>query len=860
MCFAPILRNIHEISLCERLVVFIILVISAEPNVCSFSTAIVSADKYQGNFHDFKALFDLLKTDMVLYEEYCKAIDDPESSVVFSSIVRLAPFLLPTLLLAEEAGILILKPGLSHFSRLNLRTYSGGVDEKVVIAPKVTGPSPERIRAINDKLVKPYSTEELPYGSIIAVLSILFKKMRIPIKMFSNRPTTMDFRKFFGTCGVHEIAERFHTPRANPPISYTEPLELEQFALSYTGNLAPYNSSSLVSEAFESLTHNPFPSRNIKAHVLQQGQLAFEITDEQIESAETAGAVGIPAVPANDAIAEEAALDPGNFVRDNAVMNDIAMDDGATDSLSSAISEGHSDNGEDYENDGMNYDAEDYEKHQLDDGFGPNLGENPGDLPNPATRGTISARPSEVNSEADALANTGDITNDDSIFEDIAVNRGRKRGANEAILRLRESSMPNSKRQASAEKIAEIEAMLEDVYAKQDEMMAEYHAMNAKRNAEHQAVLEAGERFVDNQAKSEADNKANFDAMNAKFNAMDARCDANHQAVLEAMNVQADATNQAMLEAVKRDAANQIRLKAANQAIKATANELVASSQANSAAINLLLRRDKLRRYEIRRAALEKSKAEKCRARKTKNFRARMAGARTAGTRKARARNARAKKAKVAEAKEAEAGLERDAHSGTGDQSPPIQNSLVTRMASSMKFWNLSWRRAPQQNITDEPGYEGAMGAIPQLVVREPNTDTAEAEAEAKEEEPTPVEENPNDGNLLMIFAALVLGVVLIGAVFICLIVSVIDTPTSESSVDSPAIQYPPSFSTSTAKISDIDCEAGLEVAAAFCSESMCIEKVGMLCDLELEEGNEWQNERLQRHRKQMEDDIKRSI
>lgn len=838
MCFAPILRNIHEISLCERLVVFIILVISAEPNVCSFSTAIVSADKYQGNFHDFKALFDLLKTDMVLYEEYCKAIDDPESSVVFSSIVRLAPFLLPTLLLAEEAGILILKPGLPHFSRLNLRTYSGGVDEKVVIAPKVTGPSPERIRAINDKLVKPYSTEELPYGSIIAVLSILFKKMRIPIKMFSNRPTTMDFRKFFGTCGVHEIAERFHTPRANPPISYTEPLELEQFALSYTGNLAPYNSSSLVSEAFESLTHNPFPSRNIKAHVLQQGQLAFEITDEQIESAETAGAVGIPAVPANDAIAEEAALDPGNFVRDNAVMNDIAMDDGATDSLSSTISEGHSDDGGGYEDDGMNYGAEDYEQHQLDDGFGPNPGENPGDLPNPATRGTISARPSEVNSEVDALANPEEITNDDSIFEDIAVNRGRKRGANEALLGLRESSMPNSKRQASPEKIAEIEAMLEDVYAKQDEIMAEYQAMNAKRHAEHQAVLEAGQRFVDNQAKSEADNQANFDAMdanfdamNAKFDAMDARCDAmdakrdaEHQAVLEAMNMQADATNQAMLEAAKRDAANQIRLKAAYQTMKATANALGASGQANSAAVNLLrrdkLRRDKLRRDEIRRAALEKSKAEKCRARKTKNFRARMAGARKAGTRKARARNARAKKAKEADAKEAEAGHEHDAHSGTEDQSPPIQNSLVTRMSSSMKFWNLSWRRAPQQNITDEPGYEGAMGAIPQLAVREPNTDTAETETEVEEKD----EGVSNSGRRLMIIIALV---ILIGSVIAFAIFSIfIKAPT-------PAFR--------------IDCEAGLEVAAAFCRESECIQRVKDACEFKLDYAKKWQSEAIEK-------------
>lgn len=204
----------------------------------------------------------------------------------------------------------------------------------------------------------------------------------MPIKSWVKKPATMNFRTYFGLRGVHEIAERFQPPYANPPISYTEPLDPNNYALSYTGSLVPYDVPSLVSEAFESLTHSPFRSRSIKAHVLEKGMLDLEITDEYTGAADTAAPVATAtiaaaAAPVNAFIAEEAALDPVTAERDIEVMNVIAMDNGATDCPPSTISESHSDKGGGYEDDGMNYGAEGYEQHQLDDNFGPNLARNP---------------------------------------------------------------------------------------------------------------------------------------------------------------------------------------------------------------------------------------------------------------------------------------------------------------------------------------------------------------------------------------------------------------------------------------------------------------------------------------------------
>lgn len=453
MCFESVSANISQVARNLRWAIFILLIICMDCSCGSFDAAKSSADSGQDNFHAFNVLLDLLQIDQLLYEEYRRALEDPASSIVFRLIIERTPLVLPTLQLAEEGGILRLRPGMQLFPSVNLSGYHGGGNEKVVIARRMTGLTKERIREVSAKLVEPYSNMRLSEEGFYRAICALFKRMRMPIRSSVDKPATMDFRTYFGLRGVHEIAERFQHPCANPPISYTEPLDPNNYALSYTGSLVPYDVPSLVSEAFESLTHCPIPSRSIKAHVLEIGMLDFEITDEHTEAAHAAApgaaapiaaaptaaapvaaVVAVPAAPANDAITEDAAPAPVTAEHGIAVMNDIFMDDGAT------------------------------ERPQSN--FGPNLVRNP--EPDPVTRGIISA--DGVNPQLNIQDNRVKNTNDDSIIvlECPDMNRGHKRGAN---ARLVQNGSTTPKRQAIAEERAEIKAMLEA----------------AKRNAENQA-------------------------------------------------------------------------------------------------------------------------------------------------------------------------------------------------------------------------------------------------------------------------------------------------------------------------------------------------------------------------------------
>lgn len=219
MCFSPIIENIREVPPLERKATFNLYISSIDVSCESLDTATWSAERGQDNFHAFNALWDLLQTNMRLYEEYREALDDPESSIMFSLIIERTPFVLPTLQVAEEGGVLGLMPGSQPFPLINLDSYHDGSEEKVIIAPRVTGLTRERIREVSAKLVEPYTTEKLPDENFHKALGILFKRMGMPIRNRTNKPTTMNFRKYFGLRGVHEIAERFQPSRI--PILWT---------------------------------------------------------------------------------------------------------------------------------------------------------------------------------------------------------------------------------------------------------------------------------------------------------------------------------------------------------------------------------------------------------------------------------------------------------------------------------------------------------------------------------------------------------------------------------------------------------------------------------------------------------------
>lgn len=339
MCFAPIIENIREVPPLERKATFNLYISSIDVSCESLDTATWSAERGQDNFHAFNALWDLLQTNVRLYEEYRKALDDPESSIVFSLIIERTPFVLPTLQVAEEGGVLGLMPGSQPFPLINLDSYHDGSEEKVIIAPRVTGLTRERIREVSAKLVEPYTTEKLPEESFHKALGILFKRMGMPIRNRANKPTTMNFRKYFGLRGVHEIAERFQPPYTNPAISYTDPLDLDQFALSYTGLLAQPSISSFVSDAFSRLSSEPLPTRRIDQSILDEIQPMIEAPYEPAEAINAACAIDT----APDAVLPEPQHNATDDDEDN-VVHDVAAHDYSPNRPTSVISE--HDNGE----------------------------------------------------------------------------------------------------------------------------------------------------------------------------------------------------------------------------------------------------------------------------------------------------------------------------------------------------------------------------------------------------------------------------------------------------------------------------------------------------------------------------------
>lgn len=338
MCFAPIIENIREVPPLERKATFNLYISSIDVSCESLDTATWSAERGQDNFHVFNALWDLLQTNMRLYEEYRKALDDPESSIVFSLIIERTPFVLPTLQVAEEGGVLGLMPGSQPFPRINLDSYNDGSEEKVVIAPRVTGLTRERIREVSAKLVEPYTTEKLPDENFHKALGILFKRMGMPIRNRANKPTTMNFRKYFGLRGVHEIAERFQPPCTNPAISYTDPLDLDQFAMSYTGRLAQPSISSFVSDAFSRLSSEPLPTRRIDQSILNEIQPMIEAPYEPAEAINAASAIDT----APDAVSPEPQHNATDDGEDNVVHDAVAQDDTPT-RPTSVISEHNND-------------------------------------------------------------------------------------------------------------------------------------------------------------------------------------------------------------------------------------------------------------------------------------------------------------------------------------------------------------------------------------------------------------------------------------------------------------------------------------------------------------------------------------
>lgn len=136
MCFKSISTNIIEVARNLRWAIFSLLIICMDCSCGSFDAAKSSADADMDNFHAFNVLLDLLQVDQLLYEEYRRALENPESSIVFSLIIERTPLVLPTLQIAEEGGMMCLRPGMQLFPSVDLSGYHGGGNERVVIAKR----------------------------------------------------------------------------------------------------------------------------------------------------------------------------------------------------------------------------------------------------------------------------------------------------------------------------------------------------------------------------------------------------------------------------------------------------------------------------------------------------------------------------------------------------------------------------------------------------------------------------------------------------------------------------------------------------------------------------------------------------
>lgn len=266
MCFtkplAVIEWNIDQVPPPERCAsrCFLIFTMAGLSNI-----VVKSADRNQDYNHVFILVYALVRSSWFYYGEYRKAIEDPDSSIVFRIVIQQYPYVLLTLVVAEEAGVMQLKPGSPHFTNCDL-TKCNGTEEAVKIAPKIIKPSPEWIKGVCSRLLNPQDLEGFDDYRAQAMLPKFFKIVRVFIKLSAFRPTNMNFFVFFGIRGVHEIAERFLPPFPNPPIPETEPLDPSKYSPSFINRLLGPEFQTFISNAIEHASKTPNPLRNITQH------------------------------------------------------------------------------------------------------------------------------------------------------------------------------------------------------------------------------------------------------------------------------------------------------------------------------------------------------------------------------------------------------------------------------------------------------------------------------------------------------------------------------------------------------------------------------------------------------------------
>lgn len=262
--FAVIEWNIDQVPPPDRCASRCILIFTMTCHAGSSNTVVKSADKNQDNNHVFFLVYALVKSSWFYYGEYRKAIEDPDSSIVFRIVVQQYPYVLLTLVVAEEAGVMQVKPSSPHFTRCDL-TKCTGTEESVIIASKVIKPSPDWIKEVCHKLLKPQDLEGFDDYRVQVMLPKFFKMVRINIRLSAFKPTKLNFLVFFGIRGVHEIAERFLPRYSNPTISGTEPLDPSCYSPSFINQLLGPEFQTLISNAikYASKTPNLFVTSNV---------------------------------------------------------------------------------------------------------------------------------------------------------------------------------------------------------------------------------------------------------------------------------------------------------------------------------------------------------------------------------------------------------------------------------------------------------------------------------------------------------------------------------------------------------------------------------------------------------------------
>lgn len=474
--------------------------------------ALKAADKGQWDNRVFHLMWDIIPTDMLLYLDYRKALSDPESSVFFRNVIRQAPLVLPLMAVLEEYGVLPLEPGSPHFQRYDLSNFSVE-DEIVTVGPRMTVSCRELIKALNDKLIKPYSDVTIPDDEAQIVLPIMFKEMRLPFLVSVRRGTKLRIREFFANRVVHEIAESLMPPFSNPPISLNEPFEPTAYSLAYTARLRGPVVPSVVSLVYDYLGQNPNPPRghNYRDELLEEVYSALPASIRPQHTAPASPTAPTDSTtPTTDAPASTAPIPAAHSPTPTTQNDDTSQHDAATGVATTEHSQGFiTDNERESHERTDDRGVEDDEPPVRIDDVAPNQeGQNPDDAPDPTSHGTISANPSQANSETNSETNleanseasseadseedseTDSETNSDADSEansagpsDLTTNRGRKRGAEEAEQEQQESTTPNPKRLPSAEEIQAISKAVCEINAKLDAANIQDIASASRANA-----------------------------------------------------------------------------------------------------------------------------------------------------------------------------------------------------------------------------------------------------------------------------------------------------------------------------------------------------------------------------------------